>query len=57
MAKGFILHRLDPTSCGGRVLEGSSNRRTNGNPVARMGIRSAVAKTVILIVLSVVSHG
>lgn len=37
MAKGFILHRLDPTSCGGRVLEGSSNRRTNGNPVARMG--------------------
>lgn len=36
MAKGYILHMYDPTTCGGRVLEGAPNRRTNGTPVARM---------------------
>ncbi|MEL4014871.1 PAAR domain-containing protein [Dryocola clanedunensis] len=37
MAKGYILHMNDPTTCGGRVLEGAPNRRTNGISVARMG--------------------
>lgn len=37
MAKGYILHMYDPTTCGGRVLEGAPNRRTNGISVARMG--------------------
>lgn len=37
MAKGYILHMYDPSTCGGRVLEGAPNRRTNGISVARMG--------------------
>lgn len=37
MAKGYILHMYDPTTCGGRVLEGAPNRRTNGTSVARIG--------------------
>jgi len=35
MAKGYFIHMNDPTSCGGRVISGSS-RKTNGVPVARM---------------------
>ena len=34
----------DPTTCGGRVLEGASNRRTNGISVARMGDRVSCGK-------------
>ncbi|MDS1913737.1 S-type pyocin domain-containing protein [Enterobacter asburiae] len=34
----------DPTTCGGRVLEGAPNRRTNGTPVARMGDKVSCGK-------------
>ncbi len=34
----------DPTTCGGRVLEGTPNRRTNGISVARMGDRVTCGK-------------
>lgn len=44
MAKGYILHMYDPTTCGGRVLEGAPNRRTNGTPVARMGDKVSCGK-------------
>lgn len=44
MAKGYILHMYDPTTCGGRVLEGAANRRTNGTPVARMGDKVSCGK-------------
>lgn len=44
MAKGYILHMWDPTTCGGRVLEGAPNRRTNGTSVARMGDRVSCGK-------------
>lgn len=44
MARGYILHMYDPTTCGGRVLEGASNRRTNGISVARMGDRVSCGK-------------
>lgn len=44
MAKGYILHMYDLTTCGGRVLEGAPNRRTNGTSVARMGDRVSCGK-------------
>ena len=44
MARGYILHMYDPTTCGGRVLEGTPNRRTNGISVARMGARVTCGK-------------
>ncbi|MDU5196511.1 MAG: colicin E3/pyocin S6 family cytotoxin [Enterobacter sichuanensis] len=44
MAKGYILHMYDPTTCGGRILEGAPNRRTNGTPVARMGDKISCGK-------------
>lgn len=44
MARGYILHMYDPTTCGGRVLEGTPNRRTNGISVARMGDRVTCGK-------------
>ena len=44
MAKGYILHMYDPTTCGGKVLEGAPNRRTNGTPVARMGDKVTCGK-------------
>lgn len=44
MAKGYILHMYDPTTCDGRVLEGTPNRRTNGISVARMGDRVTCGK-------------
>lgn len=44
MAKGYILHMYDLTTCGGRVLEGAPNRRTNGTPVARMGDKVSCGK-------------
>ena len=44
MAKGYILHMYDATTCGGRVLEGAPNRRTNGTPVARMGDKVSCGK-------------
>jgi pyocin large subunit-like protein/uncharacterized Zn-binding protein involved in type VI secretion len=44
MARGHILHMYDPTTCGGRVLEGAPNRRTNGTSVARMGDRVSCGK-------------
>lgn len=44
MAKGYILHMYDPTTCGGRVLEGAPNRRTNGTSVARMGDKVTCGK-------------
>ena len=34
----------DPTTCGGKVLEGAPNRRTNGTPVARMGDKVTCGK-------------
>ncbi|MGR7480531.1 S-type pyocin domain-containing protein [Klebsiella aerogenes] len=34
----------DPTTCGGRVLEGAPNRKTNGTPVARMGDKVSCGK-------------
>ena len=44
MAKGYILHMYDATTCGGRVLEGAPNRRTNGTSVARMGDQVSCGK-------------
>lgn len=44
MAKGYILHMYDLTTCGGRVLEGAPNRRTHGTSVARMGDRVSCGK-------------
>jgi len=44
MAKGYVLHMYDPTTCGGRVLEGAPNRRTNGTSVARMGDKVSCGK-------------
>lgn len=44
MAKGYILHMYDRTTCGGRVLEGAPNRRTNGTSVARMGDKVTCGK-------------
>ena len=44
MAKGYILHMYDPTTCGGKVLEGAPNRRTNGTPVAHMGDKVTCGK-------------
>ncbi|MCU6673231.1 S-type pyocin domain-containing protein [Leclercia adecarboxylata] len=44
MAKGYILHMYDPTTCGGRILDGAPNRRTNGTSIARMGDRVSCGK-------------
>ncbi|HDR2841978.1 TPA: S-type pyocin domain-containing protein [Enterobacter sichuanensis] len=44
MARGYILHMYDPTTCGGSVLEGAPNRRTNGTSVARMGDKVTCGK-------------
>lgn len=35
MARGYLIHLHDPTTCGGRVIS-ASEKRTNGMPVARM---------------------